>query len=48
MIYVPPGGEHEIRNTSDELLGVLFVNVPSGEGLERLIQAQKTADKRPG
>jgi mannose-6-phosphate isomerase-like protein (cupin superfamily) len=41
VLYVPPGAEHEIRNTSDEILGVLFVNVPTGEGLQKLVELQK-------
>ena len=42
VVYVPPGGEHEIRNTSDGFLGVLFVNVPTGEGLDKLRAAQQS------
>lgn len=41
VIYVPPLGEHEIRNTGEEMLGVLFINVPVGEGLEKLRTAQE-------
>jgi mannose-6-phosphate isomerase-like protein (cupin superfamily) len=41
VIYVPPRGEHEIRNTSEDMLGVLFINVPTGEGLDRLKAAQQ-------
>lgn len=40
VVYVPPGVEHEFRNTGDDLLGVLFINVPTGEGLTKLIAAQ--------
>jgi mannose-6-phosphate isomerase-like protein (cupin superfamily) len=40
VFYVPPAAEHELRNTGDELLGVLFINVPTGAGLSRLIAAQ--------
>lgn len=40
VIYVAPGAEHEFRNTSDDLLGVLFICVPTGEGIERLLEAQ--------
>ncbi len=36
VIYVPANGEHEIRNTSDEMLGVLFINIPVGDGLRKL------------
>ena len=41
VIYVPPMGEHEVRNDSDGFLGVLFINVPTGEGLEKLKAAQQ-------
>ena len=40
VLYVPPRGEHEIRNTSDDFLGVLFINVPTGEGLDKLRAAR--------
>ncbi|REJ86726.1 MAG: cupin domain-containing protein [Planctomycetota bacterium] len=40
VLYIPPGVEHEVRNTGDDLLGVLFVNVPTGAGLEKLQAAQ--------
>ncbi len=36
VIYVPPRGEHEIRNTSEDFLGVLFINVPTGEGIDKM------------
>ncbi len=41
VIYIPSGAEHEIRNTGDDVLGVLFVNVPTGPALERLAEAQR-------
>lgn len=41
VIYVPPMGEHEVRNDSDDFLGVLFINVPTGEGLDKLKAAQQ-------
>lgn len=41
VLHVPTGVEHEIRNTSDEFLGVLFINVPTGRGLDKLKQAQE-------
>lgn len=41
VVYIPPGVEHEFRNTSDDLLGVLFINIPTGEGLEKLAAAQR-------
>jgi mannose-6-phosphate isomerase-like protein (cupin superfamily) len=37
VAYVAPGAQHELRNTSREMLGALFVNVPVGEGLRRLL-----------
>ena len=40
VLYVPPGVEHEIFNTSEEFLGILFINVPTGEGLKKLLAAQ--------
>ena len=43
VIYVAPNSEHEIRNTSDEFLGVLFINVPVGEGLDKLWATQQEA-----
>ena len=36
VVYVPPATEHELRNTSEDLLGVLFINVPTGEALQKL------------
>jgi mannose-6-phosphate isomerase-like protein (cupin superfamily) len=36
VVYVAPNAEHEIRNTSDDLLGVIFINVPVGEALDRV------------
>ena len=41
VLYVPPGVEHEIRNTGEELLGLIFINVPTGSGLMRLQQARQ-------
>ena len=43
VVYVPPGSEHELRNTGDDLLFCLFINVPVGEGLRRLAEAQEKA-----
>lgn len=40
VVYVPPGVEHEIQNTGEDLLGVLFICVPTGEGLRKLETAQ--------
>ena len=41
VLYVPPGAEHEIRNTGEEILGILFINVPTGDGLKKLLSAQE-------
>jgi len=43
VAHIPPGAEHEIRNTGNDLLGVLFINVPTGEGLRKLIEAKEAA-----
>jgi len=37
VAYIPPMAEHTLRNTSPELLGAFFVNVPVGDGLRRLL-----------
>jgi mannose-6-phosphate isomerase-like protein (cupin superfamily) len=46
VVYIPPGAEHELRNTGDDLLGVLFINVPTGEALRQLLAAQASAAAR--
>lgn len=43
VLYVPPGAEHEVKNTGEDFLGVLFVNVPTGEGIQKLVAAQQSA-----
>ena len=40
VVHVRPGTEHELRNTGDDFLGVLFINVPTGEGLTRLMEVK--------
>ncbi|MDA1014191.1 MAG: cupin domain-containing protein [Planctomycetota bacterium] len=40
VIYVPPRTPHEFRNTGEELLGVLFICVSTGEGLSKLAAAR--------
>jgi mannose-6-phosphate isomerase-like protein (cupin superfamily) len=40
VVYIPPSAEHELRNTGAELLFCLFINIPVGEGLRRLAEAQ--------
>ena len=46
VLYIPPRTEHEIHNTGEEFLGILFINVPTGEGLKRLLAAQQDAEQR--
>jgi quercetin dioxygenase-like cupin family protein len=43
VIHVAPGVEHELRNTGDDLLFCLFINVPVGEALRRLDEAQQAS-----
>ena len=40
VVYIPPSTEHELRNTGDELLGVLFICVPTGAGIAKLLERQ--------
>ncbi len=40
VVYIAPGARHELRNTGDDMLYCLFINVPVGDGLTRLAQAQ--------
>jgi len=40
VVHIAPGVEHELRNTGDDMLFCLFINVPTGQGLERLARAQ--------
>jgi mannose-6-phosphate isomerase-like protein (cupin superfamily) len=40
VIHIPPGAEHELRNTGADMLFCLFINVPVGEGLRRLAEMQ--------
>ena len=48
VVYIAPSVEHELRNVdSDELLGALFINVPTGEGLENLLAAQRQVGDGP-
>lgn len=42
VVYVPPETEHEFRNTGDDVLGVLFVCVPVGSGLDKLKEIQQS------
>lgn len=45
VIYIPPGMEHELYNDSQDVLGVLFINVPTGTGLNKLQAAQQVAQQ---
>ncbi len=45
VIHVPSGMEHELANDSEDLLGVLFINVPTGTGLAKLQAAQQGSAK---
>lgn len=46
VIYVPPDALHELRNEGEDLLAALFVNVPVGEGLRRLLAGETVAPPR--
>jgi quercetin dioxygenase-like cupin family protein len=46
VIHIPPGMEHELRNTGDDLLYCLFINIPVGEALPRLAEAQAAVRPR--
>ena len=41
VLYIPPNVEHEVRNTGEGMLGLIFINVPTGEGLTKLQAAQE-------
>ncbi len=41
VVYVPPGVEHEFRNTGDGMFGILFICLPTGVGLSILALAQE-------
>ena len=41
VLHIPSGAEHEVKNTSDDFLGLLFINVPTGEGIEKLLAAKR-------
>ena len=41
VIHIPSGAEHEVRNTGDEFFGLIFINVPTGDGLKKLAEAKK-------
>lgn len=40
VIHIAAGVEHELANTGEEILGALFINVPTGEGVKKLQAAQ--------
>jgi quercetin dioxygenase-like cupin family protein len=45
VVYIPPSADHQFQNTGDELLGLLFINVPTGDGLRKLLAAQESASQ---
>jgi quercetin dioxygenase-like cupin family protein len=45
VIYIAPSARHELRNTGDEMLFCLFINVPVGEGLQRLAAARAASGR---
>jgi len=47
VVYVAPGAEHRFVNSGHEMLGVLFINVPTGEGLEKLIERGTSSQQPP-
>ena len=47
VVYIPPGAEHELRNTGEDMLFCLFINIPVGEGLARLAEARAKAAGGP-
>jgi quercetin dioxygenase-like cupin family protein len=40
VVHIAPAVEHELRNTGEDILFCLFINVPVGEALQRLAEAQ--------
>jgi mannose-6-phosphate isomerase-like protein (cupin superfamily) len=44
VIHIAPGVEHELRNTGDDMLFCLFINVPVGEALPRLAGSQQMGE----
>ena len=40
VLHIPSGAEHEVKNSGDDFLGLLFINVPTGEGIEKLLAAR--------
>jgi quercetin dioxygenase-like cupin family protein len=44
IIHIAPGMEHELRNTGEEMLFCVFINVPVGGALQRLAKAQDKAE----
>ena len=41
---MPPNTEHEIVNNGEDFLGVLFINVPVGNGIEKLVELKKDSE----
>ena len=44
VLFVPPNTEHEIVNNGEDFLGVLFINVPVGKGIEKLVELKKDSE----
>jgi len=44
VLHVPPNTEHEIVNNGEDFLGVLFINVPVGKGIEKLVELKKDSE----
>ncbi|MCH2126597.1 MAG: cupin domain-containing protein [Pirellulaceae bacterium] len=42
VIYIPPDAEHQLSNTGNDFLGALFINVPTGSGLDQLKKTQES------
>jgi mannose-6-phosphate isomerase-like protein (cupin superfamily) len=39
VAYIPPGAEHALTNPGPELLGAIFINVPTGDALLPLLDS---------
>ena len=46
VVHIAPGARHELRNTGDEMLFCLFINIPVGAALPRLAEAQAAAGRQ--
>lgn len=48
VVYVAPRTEHVFENSGEDMLGVLFICVPTGSGLTKLAEAQQNDVESPG